>query len=65
MPDLPDSAQLRINRSTTAAPNAMVLPEPVRPRPSTLRPASAGGIVAVWIGNGSAAPSSASAFVIC
>ena len=33
-------------------PKARVLPEPVRPRPSTSRPASASGMVAAWIGNG-------------
>ena len=37
-------------------PNAKVLPDPVRPRPSTSRPASASGIVAAWIGNGSSMP---------
>ncbi len=47
-------------RSTRGAPNAMVLPDPVRPRPSTSRPASTSGIVAAWIGNGLAAPSSSS-----
>ena len=33
-------------------PKARVLPEPVWPRPSTSRPVSASGIVAVWMGNG-------------
>ena len=60
-----------ITGDTLAAPDAsiqlenIVFPEPVRPRPSTFRFASAAGIVAAWIGNGSTAPSSASAFVIC
>ncbi len=35
----------------------MVLPEPVRPRPSTSRPASEFGRVAAWIGNGAVTPS--------
>ncbi len=34
----------------------MVLPEPVRPRPSTSRPASEFGRVAAWIGNGEVTP---------
>src|SRR6478672_12727339 len=40
--------------------NAIVLPEPVRPRPSTSRPASASGSVAAWIGKGVVIPTSAS-----
>ena len=39
-----------------ARPKARVLPEPVRPRPSTSRPASEFGSVAAWIGNGSCTP---------
>ena len=42
-------------------PKARVLPEPVRPRPSTSLPASASGMVAAWIGNGSPMPSAPSA----
>ncbi len=34
----------------------MVLPEPVRPRPRTSRPASELGSVAAWIGNGAVTP---------
>ncbi len=34
----------------------MVLPEPVRPRPRTSRPASEFGRVAAWIGNGVVTP---------
>jgi hypothetical protein len=52
-------AWLRSTASTSGAPNAMVLPEPVRPRASTSLPARIGAIVAAWIGNGAAAPSSA------
>src|SRR5690349_24807435 len=40
-----------------ARPNARVLPEPVRPRPRTSRPASEFGSVAAWIGNGVVTPS--------
>ena len=35
---------------------ARVLPEPVRPRPSTSRPARLSGSVATWIGNGAVMP---------
>ena len=42
-------------------PKARVLPEPVRPRPSTSRPESASGMVAAWIGNGLLMPSASSA----
>ncbi len=45
---------------TSGMENAIVLPEPVRPRPSTSRPASASGSVAAWIGNGVVIPTSAS-----
>ena len=34
------------------SPKPSVLPDPVCPRPSTSRPASASGMVAAWIGNG-------------
>ena len=49
-----------IRRSTSGAPKAMVLPEPVLPRPSTSRPARTSGMVAAWIGNGETAPRSVS-----
>ncbi len=42
---------------TSGMANAMVLPEPVLPRPSTSRPARVAGSVASWIGNGVTAPS--------
>src|SRR3954454_23743370 len=42
-------------------PKASVFPEPVGARPQTSRPASASGMVAAWIGNGSTMPSAASA----
>ncbi len=48
-------------RASSARPNARVLPEPVRPRPRTSRPASEFGRVAAWIGNGTVTPSVASA----
>ena len=38
------------SRVTIGRPKARVLPEPVRPRPSTSRPAIASAIVARWIG---------------
>jgi hypothetical protein len=40
------------SRATTGSAKAKVLPEPVRPRPSTSRPASESGSVAAWIGVG-------------
>ena len=43
----PDSTR----RATSGSANAIVLPLPVRPRPSTSRPARESGSVAVWIGN--------------
>lgn len=43
-------------RSTSAAPNAMVLPEPVCPLARMSRPVRASGIVAVWMGKGLEAP---------
>ena len=48
------------NAVTSGIENAIVLPEPVRPRPSTSRPASASGSVAAWIGKGVVIPASAS-----
>ena len=42
---------------TNGMAKAMVLPEPVLPRPNTSRPASVSGRVASWIGNGDTAPS--------
>ncbi len=50
------SARRLAMRASTARPNAMVLPEPVRPRPRTSRPASEFGSVAAWIGNGVVTP---------
>ena len=52
----PEAASL----ATTGRAKARVLPEPVRPRPSTSRPARESGSVAVWIGNGVVMPSAAS-----
>ena len=46
-------------RDTSGSPNASVLPDPVRPRPSTSRPARASGMAAAWIGKGSVMPSRA------
>ena len=48
------------SRVIVGRPKARVLPDPVRPRPRTSRPASASGMVAAWIGNGSVMPSRAS-----
>src|SRR6266516_4173879 len=48
------------NAVTSGIENAIVLPEPVRPRPSTSRPASASGSVAAWIGKGVVIPASVS-----
>ena len=50
-------------RVNTGRAKAKVLPEPVRPRPRTSRPASESGSVAAWIGNGELTPSSASSRV--
>ena len=52
---------LAASRARTGRTNAYVLPEPVRPRPSTSRPASESGRVAAWIGNGWVMPALASA----
>ena len=38
--------------ATSGSANASVLPEPVRPRPRTSRPARVSGSVSTWIGNG-------------
>ena len=43
-------------RATSGSANAIVLPLPVRPRPSTSRPASESGSVADWIGNADPMP---------
>ncbi len=43
-------------RASSGRPKARVLPEPVRPRPSTSRPAIESGSVAPWIGKGSVTP---------
>ena len=43
-------------RATSGRLKARVLPEPVRPRPSTSRPARLSGSVATWIGNGAVMP---------
>ena len=53
------SARLPAVRASRARPKASVLPEPVRPRPRTSRPASEFGRVAAWIGNGTDMPSEA------
>ena len=47
------SAARRVSMGNT---KARVLPEPVRPRPSTSRPARESGSVAVWMGNGRVMP---------
>ena len=44
------------SRATSGSRNAYVLPEPVRPRPRTSRPARASGSVAAWMGVGSVMP---------
>ena len=44
------------SRATSGRLKARVLPEPVRPRPSTSRPARLSGSVATWIGNGEVMP---------
>src|SRR4051794_14702892 len=44
------------SRATSGMLKARVLPEPVRPRPSTSRPARVSGSVATWIGNGAVMP---------
>ncbi|CAM5535352.1 hypothetical protein SVIOM342S_09685 [Streptomyces violaceorubidus] len=51
-----DSARRPEVRASRASPKASVLPEPVRARPRTSRPASASGRVAAWIGNGRVTP---------
>src|SRR6478609_8613571 len=51
---LPDAAR----RATSGSRNAYVLPEPVRPRPSTSRPARESGSVAAWMGVGEVMPRS-------
>jgi hypothetical protein len=48
------------SRATSGRLKASVLPEPVRPRPSTSRPARVSGSVATWIGNGAVMPLAAS-----
>ncbi|CAM5361299.1 hypothetical protein SNARM312S_08285 [Streptomyces narbonensis] len=52
------SARRPAVRARSARPKARVLPEPVRPRPRTSRPAREFGRVAAWIGNGSVTPCS-------
>src|SRR6478752_8497429 len=42
--------------ATSGMAKAMVLPEPVRPRPRTSRPARVSGRVLTWMGNGSTIP---------
>src|SRR5882757_6116677 len=51
---------LVVSRVTIGSRKAYVLPEPVRPRPSTSRPASESGRVAAWMGNGLSMPRTAS-----
>ncbi len=50
---------LRESRVSSGRANAIVLPEPVRPRPRTSRPARESGSVAAWIGVGVVMPASA------
>ncbi len=50
-------AASRVSRGSR---KAYVLPEPVRPRPSTSRPARESGRVAAWMGNGAPIPRAAS-----
>ena len=57
----PDGAAEPVSVVIMGRPKPSVLPEPVRPRPSTSRPASASGMVADWIGKGSVMPAPASA----
>ncbi len=52
--------RLPASAETRGSANATVLPLPVRPRPSTSRPASESGRVALWIGNGASMPPEAS-----
>ncbi len=46
------------SRATSGSRKAKVLPDPVRPRPSTSRPASESGSVAAWMGVGVVMPRS-------
>ena len=48
------------SRVSSGSTKAIVLPEPVRPRPSTSRPASESGSVAAWMGVGVVMPRAAS-----
>ena len=50
------SRPLGCSRSTSGTANASVLPEPVRERASTSRPASASGSTSDWIANGRSKP---------
>ena len=43
-------------RATSGSANAIVLPLPVRPRPSTSRPARESGSVSRWMGKASVLP---------
>ncbi len=58
-PEAAERAPDIARRVTTGRANARVLPEPVRPRPSTSRPARESGREAVWMGNGEVMPRSA------
>src|SRR3982751_1080177 len=49
-------------RATSGSRNAYVLPEPVRPRPRTSRPASESASVAAWMGVGGSIPRPESTF---
>ncbi len=51
----PDGTR-RARRATSGSAKARVLPEPVRPRPSTSLPARVSGRVAVWMANGAVMP---------
>src|SRR5699024_10184044 len=53
-----------VNRASTGRPNASVLPDPVRARPSTSRPAIASGRTAAWTPVGATMPSTPRIFRI-
>ena len=52
------TALVDVSRITSGSRNAYVLPEPVRPRPSTSRPAIESASVAAWMGVGVSTPAS-------
>src|SRR3954471_2356906 len=55
------AAERPASLARSGSPKAIVLPEPVCPRPSTSRPARASGRQAAWIGNGVVMPRRSSA----